>query len=182
MDIPATNSSLDVAYWFLKRAEVDSVYLETEKLQHLLFVAQNKYAQTHYRAMLMPCLFLCDDKGFFEPTLKKLFAQGRPSISSVHLNNSLTAFLEQIWQELSPLSLSQCKQLITSLPIYSLCYKKGITSVVSWEKLSSQYGIQQNDISKPFHKKILVSQNGPVIVSQWTPKKVNKQERIFIHE
>lgn len=178
MNIPSTSSSLDVAYWFLNRAEKDGIYLETDKLQHLLFVAQNKYASSHHHAMLMPCVFLCDEQGFFEPTLKRIFAQGIPFMPPIHLEDSLTAFLEQVWKELSPLSLAQCKRLVTKLPVYSSCYQKGQNSVVLWDalikNLSSNEPVVKNETQNSFRKKVLVSQNGPVIVSQWTPRKINQ--------
>ena len=39
MSVPAVNSALDVANWFFKQAEREEIYLENEKVQHLLFLA-----------------------------------------------------------------------------------------------------------------------------------------------
>ena len=36
----ATNSAIEVAYWFISRAEDEGLFLEDEKLHHLLFLAQ----------------------------------------------------------------------------------------------------------------------------------------------
>ena len=44
MTIPATDTAIDIAYWFFNRAEKDGIYLETEKMQHLLFLAQIHFA------------------------------------------------------------------------------------------------------------------------------------------
>lgn len=180
MTTPVTSSSLDVAYWFFNRAEKDGLYLETSKLHHLLFLAQSRYAHSHHEKMLMPCLFLCDEQGFFEPTLKKIFTHGRPSISPVSFHKDVVSFLEQIWQEFGYLSLSQCKTLITHSPLYKTCYRRGTTVVLSWNSLvdkSLEYGTIYTDKSgQPFRRKVLVSQNGPVVVSQWTPRKVKRED------
>ena len=34
----ATNSAIEVAYWFISRAEDEGLFLEDEKLHHLLFL------------------------------------------------------------------------------------------------------------------------------------------------
>lgn len=181
---PAASSSLDVAYWFFNRAEQDGIYLETEKLQHLLFLAQTRYARHYAEKMLMPCLFLCDEQGFFEPTLKKIFAQGRPFMPPTKLKPEVADFLEQVWREYGSLSSAQCKQLITRLPQYASCYRRGTANVLTWNSLidkSQDYGTIYNDSSKrPFYKKVLTSQNGPVVVSQWTPRKINNKD--YLHD
>ena len=47
MTIPATDTAIDIAYWFFNRAEKDGIYLETEKMQHLLFLAQIHFAMAY---------------------------------------------------------------------------------------------------------------------------------------
>ena len=179
MTAPVTNSSLDVAYWFINKAKQENIYLETEKLQHLLFLAQNQYALEQKGKMLMPCLFLCGDDGFFEPTLKKIFAQGRPILHLTQLTQNVTSFLEKIWQEFKELSIAQIRYIIMQKPIYTKCREQGINSVASWDYFvdkSNDCGkIHTSSVSasRNFSKKVLVSQNGPVVVSQWTPRKIN---------
>lgn len=174
MVAPATNSSLDVAYWFFNRAEQDNLYLETEKLHHLLFMAQSRYIQDNPHRMLMPCLFLCDSMGFFEPNLKRIFEQGRPFMPPVRLDVPVANFLEQIWNEFKSLSVSQCQQIVTGLSLYNEYYQQGSTTLVPWEALVRHSAYTQPRTQTPFHKKILVSQNGPVLVSPWAPRKVSK--------
>ena len=178
MAIPATDSSLDVAYWFFNRAEQDDLYLETEKIHHLLFMAQNRYAKQHTDTLLMPCVFLCDDNGFFEPTLKKIFSLGRPFMQPVKFKTYISEFLEEIWQEYGHLSLSQFSRLITGMPCYNQCRQKGtpITDAATSfiDKSEKFHTMTPERLSREAsRKKILVSQNGPVLVSQWTPRKIN---------
>lgn len=177
MSAPATSSSFDVAYWFFQRAEKENIYLENEKLHNLLFLAQSRYAQLHAQELLMPCVFLCDEHGFFEPTLKRIFTQGHPYVPPVILERRISSFLEQIWLEYSHLSTAQFRQLITNIPVYNECYRSG-SPVMQFSNSpvdkSTSYGKMYDSLlQEPFKKKFLVSQNGPVWVSQWKPKKVN---------
>ena len=79
MTIPATDTAIDIAYWFFNRAEKDGIYLETEKMQHLLFLAQIHFAMAYNMQILVPSLFVCNKDGFFEPNLKRMFAAGQVS-------------------------------------------------------------------------------------------------------
>lgn len=74
----ATNSAIEVAYWFISRAEDEGLFLEDEKLHHLLFLAQVHFALANNMELLMPSLFVCGENGFSEPNLAVMFAQGRP--------------------------------------------------------------------------------------------------------
>lgn len=178
MATPATASSLDVAYWFFNRAEQDDLYLETEKIHPLLFMAQNRYAKQYSDRLLMPCVFLCDENGFYEPTLKRIFAQGRPFMQPSKIENHIVAFLEEIWQEYGNLSLSQFSQLMTRMPCYNQCRLDGnpilSAEMPSTEKAEKFQTTTSERLSREAsRKKVLVSQNGPVLVSQWTPRKIN---------
>lgn len=179
MNIPAANSSFDVACWFIHKAKQENIYLETEKLQHLLFLAQSRYALEQQGKMLMPCLFLCDDDGFYEPTLKKIFAQGRLVMQSAQLSIDVSSFLEGIWQDFKSLSIAQIRDAITQKPIYVKCRKQGIHTIVPWNYFidksndCGKISTYQVSATRDFAKKVLVSQNGPVVVSQWMPRKIN---------
>ena len=183
MNISATRSALDVAYWFFDRAEKDHICLEAEKLQHLLFLAQHRYASAQGE-MLMPCVFMCDEQGFFEPTLKTIFAQGIPLRQRVRFDAQISQLLEKIWSDFSMLSIHSCQKIIKQMPLYLHCYRQGVITVVSWNSLidnSKDCVTICADVSQPkFHKKVLLSQNGPVVVSQWSPRKINNKD--YIHE
>ena len=125
----------------------------------------------------MPCVFVCDENGFFEPTLRRIFSQGRPFMPKVDLDKNISSFLEQVWKDCRSLSFKQCKQEMINLPLYADCYRSGSVTVVSSHlmRYAENKGVYGSSYSQqPFRKKVLVSQNGPVIVSQWSPRKVNK--------
>ena len=50
----ATQSAIEVAYWFFEQADDDGIYIEDEKLQHLLVLSQVHYAVSYNMEMLMP--------------------------------------------------------------------------------------------------------------------------------
>ena len=55
MAAPATSSIFDVAHWFVERARFEDSYLQAQKLQRLLWLAQGHYAATYHGRKLMPC-------------------------------------------------------------------------------------------------------------------------------
>ena len=179
MNIPAVKSSIDVAYWFLSRAENDGMFLEDEKLHYLLFLAQVSYAKNNMQ-MLMPCLFMCGENGFYEPNIKRIFANGRPFMTSPKINDDLSTFLEIIWNQYKQLSIMQLKNITINSSLFKETYRKGVETVVSWNSLvdkSCEYGtIRDRGESTSKTSKILFSQNGPVLVSKWTPRKITKDK------
>ena len=53
----AVESTIDVALWFLNRASAEDSYIQAQKLQRLLYLAQGCYAQEYYGRKLMPAVF-----------------------------------------------------------------------------------------------------------------------------
>lgn len=186
MSSPATNSSVDVAYWFFCRADQDDVCLEDEKLHHLLFLAQLSYARKHNGNMFMPSVFLCDEQGIFEPNIKRILSQGRPFMPPVKFDEDTAAFLEQLWQDFGHISPIRLRQAVTALPLYSRFVQKGSLAVIPWNSLidkSDECGTIQFKQDRHQPPKVLVSQNGPVVVSQWNPRKVSRtNKKDYLHE
>lgn len=173
----ATESALDIAYWFFGQAESDGFYLEDEKLHHLLFLAQMHYAVAYNMELLMPSMFVCDASGFKEPTLNTIFSQGRPFMPLKKPAPKVEAFLKEIWQKYSRMPLREITALIKNNPAYAECFVKGAKNIVQLnsvvEKFISNSNIVKNNNAYSDNKrKILLSQNGPVLVSKWQPRKV----------
>lgn len=176
MTVPATDSAIEVAYWLIQRAEKDGVFLEDDKLHHLLFAAQVAYAQKYDRAVLMPSLFVVDDKGFSEPNLLKMFALGRPYMPPVKLEEKVSVFLENIWKKYAPMTMTAMSTLIKASTAYKQSYKAGEKHVV---EVNSILDLFKTASAAPTgnRKKMLISQNGPVMVSQWMPRKIDALPR-----
>lgn len=176
MSIPATESAIEVAYWLIQRAEKDGVFLEDEKLHHLLFVSQVAYAQKYNQAVLMPSLFIVDEKGFSEPNLLKMFALGRPYMPPVKLDDKVSVFLETIWKKYTAMTVSAMGTLIKATTAYKQNYKIGEKHVI---EVNSILDLFKSSSAAPAsnRRKMLISQNGPVMVSKWTPRKVETSVR-----
>ena len=99
MVAPAVRSSFDVAFWFVERARLEDTYLQSQKLQCLLYLAQGIYASSYYGRMLMPAVFLASDHGPVEPNVASIFQKGRPSgFAPKAVNPEIEFFLNDIWR------------------------------------------------------------------------------------
>jgi len=178
MAVPATDTAIDIAYWFFNRAEEDGLYLETENMQHLLFLAQVHYAMAYNMQMLTPSLFVCDHTGFFEPNLKRMFALGRPFMTPVKMPPKITAFLEEIWKKYGGLPLVRLEKIVKSSQAFKKNCMEGTINTVDFKSVIDSFiesgkKVQQNNAFSDNRKKVMLSQNGPVVVSKWQPRKID---------
>lgn len=172
MNIPATDSAIDVAYWFFARSEKDGQYLENERLYHLIFASQLNYAQKFNCEVLVPSLFVCDGLGFTEPNLFKMFSLGRPFMPPVKLSDKVEAFLEDMWQKYGKLSLIDFTGLIKNSTAYKECFTEGEKHLINVNDILNKFKAAEANKKESSRKKMLISQNGPVMVSQWNPRKI----------
>ncbi len=175
MGISAVYSSLDVANWFFKKAEKDGWYLENEKLHHLLFLSQVHYALQNNNAYLMPSLFVCTTNGFADPTLQQALSFGRPLMEAPLFSTEINAFLEFIWNKYALQTLRDLNDIVKSSPLYKENFQAGQINFVTLPELTAKFKETGETSSAETHqqKKILLSQNGPVVVSPWQPRKLN---------
>ena len=144
MTIPATDTAIDIAYWFFNRAEKDGIYLETEKMQHLLFLAQIHFAMAYNMQILVPSLFVCNKDGFFEPNLKRMFAMGRPFMPPVKFPAKIDSFLESIWNKYGKTSLIGLEKLIKSNSAFKENCIAGTINVIDLSSCGQFYQEQQS--------------------------------------
>ncbi len=178
MTVPATDTAIDVAYWFFNRAEKDGIYLETDIMQHLLFLAQVHFAMAYNMQMLVPSLFVCDHSGFYEPNLKKMFAFGRPFMPAVTFPDKISSFLESIWNKYGKLSLKNLEKITKGNSAFKEMFVSGTINTVDFNTVVKHFidagkKIQQNNSFSDARKKVLLSQHGPVVVSKWQPRKID---------
>ena len=167
MAISTTKSALEIANWFYYNAQINNLVLENEKIQHLLFLSQIYYAIDNNNQYLMPSLFLCDDSGFCEPNIKKILEFGFPLMQKSVFPSKVTIFLESIWKRYSSKSALELRGIIKNSQSYLDNYIPSNTIIVMLPEIVSKFTNKQTD-----SKKVLVSQNGPVVVSQWQPRKI----------
>ena len=99
----AVRSTLDVAFWFVDRADSLGAELSDRKLQALLYLAQLEYAAAHEGRKLMPATFLAAESGPFEPTIYHIFQEGRPRLVTALPPPRVDAFLADMWRRFGAL-------------------------------------------------------------------------------
>ncbi len=177
MSLPAINSSLEAANWFFRRADREDRYLENDKLQHLLFLAQVHFALNNNMEYLIPGLFVCDDRGFSEPNLARILTCGMPLMETPAFSDNINSFLELIWKKYFPMSITELSEFIKNSDSYADNYRAGKKNIVPLEEMAQKFKTSLNPRSfsqagSSGKRKILISQNGPVMVSQWQPRKI----------
>ena len=177
MSLPAISSSLEAANWFFRRADQDDRYLENDKLHQLLFLAQVHFALNNNMEYLIPSLFVCEERGFVEPNLAKILNYGMPLMEAPRFEEKINSFLELIWKKYSPMSSSELAEFIKNSDSYIDNYQTGKHNIIPLEEMAQNFKTSLNPRSfskagSSSSRKILISQNGPVMVSAWQPRKL----------
>lgn len=176
MAYPKVESAIDIAYCFFDKAENDNLYLDAEKVQLLLFWAQLTFAKVYNQQMLCPALFVCDENGVYEPNLNKILALGRPFLPLSKFPPMVNDFLSDFWKKFAHKTYAELLKLVKSSPVYRDFTKSGAKTLIDFnsmiESLNKYCRISDYDEGEN-STKILLSQNGPVVVSKWKPRKVS---------
>lgn len=170
----AAKSALDVANWFFKKAEVSKIYLEEDKLHPLIFLAQTHYALKNGMRYLIPGLFICNNGGFFEPNLKKILEFGMPLMGDSDLSQEVKEFLELVWHKYASKNTFELISIVKDSPAYRKHHVKDETILLTLEDMAKGFGTPAEPQTA---KKIRISQNGPVVVSEWQPRKLNAGQK-----
>lgn len=177
MTTSAVNSAIEVASWFLDRAQKEEWCLESEKLQHLLFLSQFHYALDNNLSLLMPSYFMAVHNGFKEPNIEQVMVLTKGYLPTIRIPSEISSFLEKIWKVYGAMSIKQLSQIIRKHTNCLNDYNSNTKNIVEIKSLIENYKSHDNmekakDVRKNNEKKILISQNGPVVVSKWQPRKL----------
>ena len=182
----ATDSSFEVISWFLNKAKRDDIFLDYRKLQHLLFLSQLHYQASFPNSLLMPCVFAYGRNGYEEPSFASIYSAGIIPQVSIRLSHDTIQFLDKIWHIYSAMNASQLETLIKHrigaperqgtekiIPDFKTLVEKFKSSSKIGKKatVSSE---TSNNIGE--NKKVMLSQNGPVMVSAWKPRKISDKK------
>ena len=74
------SNAFDIAFWFADTALNENEYLQPQKLQRLLFIAQSYYCIVQKGRKLMPAVFVADETGPMEPNVYMAFSRGRQTL------------------------------------------------------------------------------------------------------
>lgn len=120
----ATNSAIEVAYWFISRAEDEGLFLEDEKLHHLLFWHRFILRlPTTWNFSCPACLSAAKTAFGTEPG--RHVRAGAPLHAAEKLSDKVSDFLGKVWKRYAPLSAKELNLMIKSNPAYQNCYISG---------------------------------------------------------
>ena len=180
MSSAAINSALEAAVWFTTRARKENVSLDHGQLQNLLFLAQVHFALNNNMQYLMPTIFVCTRHGFAEPTLETLLPAGLPSLPQPKFSTRINAFLDLIWKKYAVLPVAELENFVKTSDSYLKTCALGHKQFTMLEDMAADFksslnprALSQAGVSD--RRKILISQNGPVVVSKWQPCKLNSK-------
>ncbi|MCA0201399.1 MAG: hypothetical protein LCH56_11240 [Proteobacteria bacterium] len=181
----AVDSSFEVAFWFLDRAVEDGEYLQPQKLQRLMYLAQAYFGVLQHGAKLMPATFVARDEGPIEPTIFKALARGRPAIDIKLIDEVPRHVLDSVWRQFGAHSIDYLDKLIKRHPPYADALAAGAGSEISLEAMIEFYGTQGTSrrpaaaqdapsASKVLRPKVMRNHSGkPVTTTRWMPKRVD---------
>ena len=185
----AVASSFEVAFWFLDRAVSDGEYLQPQKLQRLMFLAQADFGVLQGGVKLMPATFVATDDGPVEPTVFKAFARGRPAVDLTPIEEVPRHVLDSVWRQFGAHSPDHLAKLIKRHAPYMDALAAGIGAEITFESMVEFYsidGLSKRKGSGPvtasgapaadkvLRPKVLRNHTGkPVNATRWMPKRVD---------
>lgn len=169
----ATKTAIDVAFWFSDHALNQNEYLQPQKLQRLLFLAQAYYAVAYDGRTLMPAVFVADDLGPIEPNVFKAFSKGRPDLDpDLFLSMEIEEFLDAVWRRFGHHSSEHLTRLSKRTKAYQSAFKKARRTEISLDamRLSFVRSAETPDVGSVVKPKVMRSQDGKTVeVKSWTP-------------
>lgn len=188
MQTAVADSSFEVISWFLNKAKRDDIFLDYRKLQHLLFLSQLHYQVSFPNSLLMPCVFAYGRNGYEEPSFAGIYSSGILPQVSIRLSHTAIQFLEKIWHIYSAMNASQLESLIQQR--IGFPQRQGQEKIIPnfktlVEKFKSSSKIINNTANNQSKegngsKKVMLSQNGPVMVSAWKPRKLSQKKSVTV--
>jgi uncharacterized phage-associated protein len=170
----ATPSVFAVAAWFIARAAAAERGLPPLKLHALLFLAQGLFARNTGGRMLMPAVFVADERGPIEPNLEAVAANGWDGYEAAGgLTAAVERFLEVVWERYGGVPASDLVRTVSRLPAYTAALACGVGTPVANAALHADVGnaaptATPATVTSP--AKSLRTQDGRrVRVSAWQP-------------
>lgn len=165
-------STLDIVGWFCNKALTDKQTLSSQQLQNLLFLAQMHHISKEGQ-VLVPSMFVCYQDGFYEPTVEAVLLQKLPLLKLPELEQRVSLLLESVWQKYAHLSEKELLNFVTSLSCWKETYTAKEDVIINPLDIAPSFSLSISKDKNFSPSKIRLSQNGPVQVSPWRPRKLN---------
>ena len=170
-------SAFDVAFWLADMALEQNEYLQPQKLQRLLFLAQGYYAVLQNGRKLMPAVFIADELGPTEPNIYAAFSRGRPNIDvELFIPHEIDAFLDSLWRRFGHASIDRLNQIAKGTSAYKQARAKGLRTEITLDAMRLSFVRAENTpgVHQVVKPKVFVTQTGrPVQVKAWNPGSKN---------
>lgn len=167
------DNAFDVAFWFADTALNENEYLQPQKLQRLMFIAQAYYTVAYNGRKLMPAVFIADEMGPVEPNIYIAFSKGRPEVDAqLFLPHDVEAFLDGIWRRFGHHSTERLNKMTRETTAYKQALKRGNRAEISLDamRLSFARAEKTPGVAQVIKPKVLRTQSGkPVTVKAWVP-------------
>lgn len=181
MKPPVCDSVFDVVFWLLDRALEDGEYLQPQKMQRLMYLAQAYWGAVSRGQRLMPCVFVTSALGPVEPTSWRVLEQGRPFIDHKKPNSQVSHFLDSLWRRFGAHTPEYLTKLVMSHPPYKDALEVGPRAEVTLEAMIAYYGrrpgaeepsTEAPPLDAVLRPRVMRSHKGkPVSVHRWVPKR-----------
>ena len=174
----AVNSVFEVAYWFADKALDDNEYLQPQKLQYLLFLAQGYFAVAHDSKKLIPAVFVAEEIGPVEPSVYVAFSKGRPTFEvNMFLADDVQLLLDSVWRRFGHHSAEFLGRLCKQNKAYQFALKRGLRTEIPLVAMQKTFAraVDSPDIDQVVRPKWVRSATGkPVTVKAWNPAHLKK--------
>lgn len=179
MKPPICDSVFDTVFWFLDRALEDGEYLQPQKMQRLMYLAQAYWGAVSRGQRLIPCVFVTSTVGPIEPTSWRVLEQGRPFIDHKTPDPQIKHFLDSVWRRFGAHSPEHLARLVMSHPPYIEALEVGPRAEITLESMIAYYGRKPSEeepamgappVDAVLRPRVMRSHKGkPVSVRTWIP-------------
>ncbi len=135
----ATDSCFDIAQWFVERARSEDSYLQAQKLQRMLWLAQGHYAATYHGRKLMPATFIAMTIGPREPNIYRAYELGRPDLAELSPPVEILDFLDRLWGRFGHHSTDHLNKLVRAHRVYSEALDKGEGEEIVFDEIAKYF-------------------------------------------
>lgn len=140
MTVSAVSSVIDVALWFMDRARREDAYLQPQKLQRLLYIAQGSFAALHHGRKLMPAVFVAGETGPQDANVLRVFEFGRPDIlGTAEVRPEIARFLDEIWRRYGHHGSDYLNDQLKTHPAFASALKKGAGTEIPFQAIYKHF-------------------------------------------
>ncbi len=168
---PAVESSLDVAWWFMNRANAVGGPLPAYKIHLLLYLAQGSYAALHHGRMLMANQFIIHNDLPVDSAIHRLMDLGVWTAQEPRIPTPIDSFLDRVWARYDPLPVEFLRRKVERHAIIITATQEGNGTLLEFAKISQFFmnpGSGDAD---------LIKANDGTVVEKWVPSNAKKLPR-----